>query len=288
LPCPGVVTVHDLAFLRLPHVVSPQRHRYLSQAIAASVQRAAAIIAVSAATRADLLTTWGVPPERVAVVYPAIDPALGPITDGAACAAFRRRVGVSRPYILFLGTLEPRKNLATLIDAFALARERGLRDHELILVGGTDWDRGNYADALRAQIARRKLGDCVRLAGYAAMADRPLWYACATVLAMPSWYEGFGFPVAEAMACGVPVIASNAGSLPEVVGDAGQLCDPADVDAWAAALCRVASDPTCQARARQSASVHAARFTEAALAQGTLGVYDQIVSSNASPQRRAS
>lgn len=277
LPCPGVVTVHDLAFLHRPEVVTPMRRRYLTATLRASVRRAAAIIAVSAATRADIVAAWGVAPARVTVVYPAIDPTLGPITDGAQIAAFRRRVGAMRPYILFIGTLEPRKNLATLIDAFALARDHGLGGHDLTLVGGTDWAGGRHAEALRAQISRRGLRDWVRLTGYVPEGDRALWLGAATALALPSWYEGFGFPAAEALACGIPVIASRAGSLPEVVGDAGLLCDPADVAAWAAALCRVADDAAWRAAALAAAPAHAARFTEAALAQGTLAVYDQAL-----------
>ncbi len=277
LPCPGVVTVHDLAFLHLPQVVAPLRRRYLAAAIRGSVRRAAGIIAVSAATRDDLIAAWGVAPERVTVVYPAIDPTLCPITDVARLAAFRQRVHATRPYILVLGTLEPRKNLATLIDAFALARDQGLHGHDLLLVGGTDWDGGRYAEGLRSQIHRRGLGDGVRLVGYVPAEDRALWYAAAAALAVPSWYEGFGFAAAEALACGTPVIASAAGSLPEVVGDAGVLCDPADVAAWADALRRAADDDAWRARAQASATAHAGRFTEGALARGTLAVYARVL-----------
>ncbi|MBA3824598.1 MAG: glycosyltransferase family 4 protein, partial [Ktedonobacterales bacterium] len=223
------------------------------------------------------LTTWGGAPERVSVVHPAIDPTLGPITDAARIAAFRRRVAATRPYILFIGTLEPRKNLATLIEAFALARDQGLHDHELLLVGSTDWEGGAHVKALRELIRRRGLSEWVRLTGYVPADDRALWYAAATALVLPSWYEGFGFPAAEALACGIPVIASRAGSLPEVVGKAGLLCAPEDVAAWATALRDVAEDATWRARAMASAAKNAARFTEAALAQGTLAVYERVL-----------
>jgi glycosyltransferase involved in cell wall biosynthesis len=277
LPCPGVVTVHDLAFLRYPQVVAPLRRRWLAAAVRASARRAAAVIAVSACTRRDLIELWDIPAERVHVVYPAIDPACRPVTDDAAQAAFAARHGLARPYILFLGTLEPRKNLATLLDAFALARDRGLGGYDLVLAGAQDWQGGGYVAVLREQMRWRGLDDRVYLPGYIADAERNFWYNGASVVVLPSWYEGFGFPAAESLACGVPVIAARAGSLPEVVGTAGWLCDPADVDAWAAALCEVCAMPALRARCQAQAAAYRARFSERAMAQATLAVYDHVL-----------
>ena len=277
LACPGVVTVHDLAFLRFPAVVTPLRRRYLTYAVGGSVRRAAKVIAVSASTRRDIIEQWGIAPDRVQVVYPAIDPAMRPITDTAVLTAFAAEHDLLRPYILFLGTLEPRKNLLTLIEAFALARAHGMRNHQLVLAGAQDWQGGQHADLLRARIQQRGIADWVRLPGYVVDEQRALWYNGATVVVLPSWYEGFGFPAAEALACGVPVIAANAGSLPEVVEPLGMLCDPADVDDWADALCYAAEAGDWRRHCQQGADEYHLRFTESAMAIATLSVYDSVI-----------
>jgi glycosyltransferase involved in cell wall biosynthesis len=275
LPCPGVVTIHDLAFLRFPELVSSPRRRFLTRAVGQSAQRAAAIIAVSASTRQDVMTRWHIAPERVHVVYPAIDAALAPVSDAALLATFAARHDLARPYILFMGTLEPRKNLATLIEAFGLARAHGLR-HTLVLAGAQDWQGGRHTASLRELIHRRHLDDVVFLPGYVADAERSLWYSGATVVVMPSWYEGFGFPAAEALACGVPVIAADAGSLPEVVGTLGRLCPPGDVAAWAGALGEAVADVAWRDRCGVAAAMYRSRLTETAMAQATLAIYRQV------------
>ncbi len=277
LPCPGVVTVHDLAFARFPQVVAPLRRLYLMRAVAASARRAAAVIAVSHATRRDLTDLWGIPPERIHVAYPAIDPACRPIVDTSCLQAFAARHDLVRPYILFLGSLEPRKNLETLIDAAALARDRGWRGVDLVLAGAQDWRGGRYVDTLRWRIQQRGLAGVVRLPGYVAQAERVLWLNGAAAVALPSWYEGFGFPIVEARACGVPVIASNAGSLPEVAGLLATLCAPADVAAWAEALRAHPVSTAHRAACLAEAPAVQARFTEQAMAQATLAVYQRVL-----------
>jgi glycosyltransferase involved in cell wall biosynthesis len=277
LPCPGIVTIHDLAFVRYPAVVTPLRRRYLTHAIRSSARRAVAIIAPSRATRRDLIEMWDIPADRVRVIPPAIAPGLRSLDDPAALAQFAARHHLPRPYILFLGTLEPRKNLATLLDAFALARARGLSQHDLVLAGAQDWQGGAHVAVLRDHIARRGLAECVHLPGYIAEAERVLWLNGATVVVLPSWYEGFGFPIAEALACGVPVIASDAGSLPEVASSQGILCHPADADAWASALLAVADDPSLRAHCRAAADAYRAHFTERALALATFDLYSEII-----------
>lgn len=277
LPCPGIVTIHDLAFLRFPEVVSPLRRRYLTHAIQASAHRAEAIIVPSQSTQRDLLELWNIPAARVRVIPPAIAPTLRPMEDAAALAHFAARHALTRPYILFLGTVEPRKNLPTLLDAFALARERGLTQHDLVLAGAQDWQGGAYVARLREQIAKRRLEKHVHLPGYIAEAERVLWLNGATAVVLPSWYEGFGFPIAEALACGVPVIASNAGSLPEITTPNGILCEPADADAWAHALLRVAEDAPLRRCCRANADAYRLRFTEQAQALATLDLYSETI-----------
>jgi glycosyltransferase involved in cell wall biosynthesis len=277
LPCPGIVTIHDLAFVRFPEVVAPLRRRYLAHAIQASARRAAAISVPSLATQRDLIALWDIPAARIRVIPPAIAPTMRPLHDSAALAQFAARHHLTRPYILFLGTLEPRKNLATLLEAFALASDRGLRQHDLVLAGAQDWQGGAHVALLRDHIARRGLTARVHLPGHIAEAERVLWLNGATAVVLPSFYEGFGFPIAEALACGVPVIASDAGSLPEIASPHGILCDPADTDAWASALLSVADDLPLRARCRAAAAPYRARFTEHALALATLDLYSETI-----------
>jgi glycosyltransferase involved in cell wall biosynthesis len=273
LPCPGVVTVHDLAFLHFPMIVSPLRRAALRQGMRASAIRATVIIAISHCTRQDLITHWGIPPERIHVVYPAIDPSLQRIEDPARLAAFRTAHDLERPYILILGTLEPRKNLPMLIDAVALARQRGWLGCDVILAGALDWQGGRHAQEVRDRIHQRGVGDCLRLVGYVPATERPLWYSGALALAMPSLYEGFGMPVAEALACGTPAVVADAGSLPEIVCDPALRRDPVDVAGWAELLARVEADNTLRDGARADAAAARARFALAPMARGTLAAY---------------
>lgn len=273
LPCAGVVTVHDLAFLRLPRIVSSLRYAALCRAMRASAGRAADIIAISHCTRQDLIRQWSIPPERIHVVFPAIDPSLRRIEDPAMLAAFRQAHDLERPYILILGTLEPRKNLAMLIDAVALARQRGWLGCDVILAGALDWQGGQYARALRDRMHQRGVEDHIRLVGYVPDAERPLWYSGALALAMPSLYEGFGLPVAEALACGTPAIVADAGSLPEIVEDPALRRDPTDVAGWAEMLARVEAEDALRQRARVAAEATRARFAPLQMARGTLAAY---------------
>lgn len=271
--CPTIVTMHDLAFLRFPEVVTPLRRRYLTHILADSARRASLIVAVSESTRRDIIEMWNIPPERIHVVYPAIDPTLRPISDQTDTQDFRQRLSLARPYLLFLGTLEPRKNLETLIDAFALARSQGLTGTDLVLAGSLDWLGGSYVVTLRERIRRLGLSDVVRLPGFVSNTDRALWYGNANAVLMASWYEGFGFPVAEALACGAPVIAANAGSLPEVMGEHGKLCAPNDIDAWAEAMRHAIDAPPSRERQAQIARQTSLRFSEVILARSMMELY---------------
>ena len=265
-PCLGIVTIHDLAFLAHPEAFNAAKRRYLTLMTALSARRATRIIAVSHFTKLEIVRRLRVAPAKVAVVHNAVDPAFAPRPPDEV-ARFRAAHGLPERLILTVGTLEPRKNLTGLLDAFAhLASET---DADLIVVGGQGW---RY-DAALARVATLGLAARVRFVGHVPDDDLPLWYNAATVFVYPSRYEGFGLPPLEALACGTPTIVSAAASLPEVVGEAALLVEPGAADALAATLRRLLAEPALRARLRAAGPPHAAGFTWARAAAATRAVY---------------
>ncbi|MEP7358381.1 MAG: glycosyltransferase family 1 protein [Anaerolineales bacterium] len=261
---PTVVTVYDLSFKLMPHRFRPAQRLYLNALTAHSCRRARRVIAISESTRADLQRHFGLARERIDVAYPGVEPAFRPL-PATEVEAFRARRGLPARFVLYLGTLEPRKNLASLVEAFAALRpaQPGLC---LVLAGARGWW---YQDLLR-QVESLGLAEAVVFPGYVPEAELPLWYNAAAAFAYPSSYEGFGIPVVEALACGRPVVTTTAASLPEAAGEAALLVPPGDAPALAAALER-ALRLTPDELARGPA--HAARFTWAATAAQTAASY---------------
>jgi glycosyltransferase involved in cell wall biosynthesis len=259
---PGLLTVHDLSFMRVPECFVPGFSNYLVGAVSHAVRRAAWIVADSKSTRKDLVDLLGVEAGRVSVLYPGVEPRFRPVTDPVALASVRQRYELPGRYILGLGTLQPRKNLDGLIEGFTrlLAAEgtRGeLEDLHLVLAGEKGWMYESIFDAVRKAGVER----LVRFTGYIAEEDLPALYSLASVFASPSWYEGFGLPVLEAMACGVPVVAADNSSFPEVVGEAGLLVSAADRDAIAYALARAVTDAALRSRLLLAGEEQARKFT---------------------------
>ncbi|MDQ3702112.1 MAG: glycosyltransferase family 4 protein [Chloroflexota bacterium] len=271
---PVVLTIHDLTFVRFPDRFHPLKQRYLARLTRFSARRARRILADSAATKRDVEETFGIPPSKIDVVYPAVDPDFRPFdrtegrTNDRAVEAFRRRKGLPERFILYLGTLEPRKNVDKLVTAYAAAARRGL-PHALVLAGGKGW---NYQAIFQA-VERHGLADRVLFPGYVDRADQPLWYNAAELFVYPSQYEGFGLPALEAMACGVPVVTSNTSSLPEVVGSAGATVDPTDVGALSEMMVAVLSDAGRMATMRLEGRRQAAGFTWRAAAEACVAAY---------------
>ncbi|MBI4498237.1 MAG: glycosyltransferase family 4 protein [Chloroflexi bacterium] len=269
-PCPAVLTIHDLSFLVYPDRLPRARQRYLTLLTRWSAQRARLVLTVSAHTRQDVVRLLGVPEERVRVVYPGVDPALGPARPQAV-AEFRRRRGLPDRFILYLGTLEPRKNLPTLIRAYDRLRRAGC-DHALVLAGGRGW----MDDDIFRLVDDLDLGDRVCFPGYVPEEELALWYSAADLLVYPSVYEGFGLPPLEAMACGTPVIVADRSSLPEVVGDAGITFPPERADALADAIAEALADPARREALRAAGLCRAQQFSWSRTAQGVFAAYREV------------
>ena len=264
----SVITVHDLNFLYYPQFLTAESRRYYNRQIGWAVRRADHILADSHATKADLVTLLNVPPEKITTVHLAADPAFRPLPEEET-----RRIlagyGLRPGYLLFVGTLEPRKNVPGLLQAYHSLLERQVTTAPLVLVGGKGW----LYDEIFQRVAELGLTGQVRFIHDASDADLPGLYNGAGVLAIPSFYEGFGLPALEALSCGTPVVAANRASLPEVVGEAGLLVDPDDPEAIAQALARVLTDEPLRLRLRQLGLAQAARFTWERTARETLAVY---------------
>ncbi len=268
---PQVVTVHDLSFVRFPDTLPPWKARYLRWFTRLSLRRASRVIAVSESTRQDILRWLALPPDRVVTVPNGVDPHFRPLPR-ADVEAWRRRQGLPERFVLYVGTLQPRKNLETLLRAYARWREQApasWRGVPLVLAGATGW----YADTLFRLVDALDLRPWVRFPGYIPAADLVYWYNAATVFVYPSRFEGFGLPVLEAMACGTPVIAAKATSLPEIVGTAGILVPPDDVEGWRQALDKALRDEDMRRILAQAAQERARRFSWERTARETLAVY---------------
>jgi glycosyltransferase involved in cell wall biosynthesis len=270
---PAILTVHDLSFLRVPQFFVPGFCSYLVGAVSRAVGRAAHILADSESTRHDLVELLAVEPERVTVVYPGVEPRFRPIDDARELDRVRARYGLPARFVLGLGTLQPRKNLGGLVEAFGrllvTAGDEDVADLHLVIAGGKGW---MYEETL-ALPERLGLAGRVHFAGFVDDADLPALYNLAAVFAFPSWYEGFGLPVLEAMACGTPVVAADNSSLPEAAGEAGLMVDAADTEALAAALGRLLEDGTLRARLFSAGQARARQFTWERAAAELLSVY---------------
>ena len=254
-PCPTVVTIYDLSFALFPQYFRGFNQAYLRAGTRWSAQHATRLIAISDHTRRDIQRLYDVPLERIDVAYPGVDESLRPI-DPAALDRFRREKNLPIKFLLFLGTLEPRKNLVMLINAFAQFK-RACPDGQLVLAGGVGW----LADEVFAAIEASGVKDSFMLPGFVKTEEKALWLGSATAFVYPSIYEGFGLPPLEAMACGTPVIVSDAASLPEVVGDAGISIGPRDPIGWAQALQRVWNDQPYRIELRERGLRQSKKFT---------------------------
>jgi glycosyltransferase involved in cell wall biosynthesis len=267
---PTVLTVHDMIFKLFPEHLKRLNHWYLNATMPLYCRRADAIIAVSLSSKRDLVAQYGLDREKVTVVYEAASHEFVPASP-SALDEVKRRYGLPDRFLIHVGTIEPRKNLVRLVEALEQLRDAGLTI-PLLVAGVKGW----LYDRFFRRLAQLQVRDAVLFPGYVPAADLPLLYGAATAAVMPSVYEGFGLPVLEAMACGTPVISSNASSLPEVGGDAARYFDPYDVDAMADAIRAVWIDPDLRVTLRQEGLAQAARFSWERAAEETMAVYAGI------------
>jgi glycosyltransferase involved in cell wall biosynthesis len=273
------LTIHDLSFLIYPQFAAPGMVRYLSSAVPRSLRRADAILSDSIATSQDLERLLHIDPARVTLVYPGVAPRFHPLPP-QVIEPVRRRLGLPERFVLFLSTLEPRKNLVRLIEAFAQVLQ--ITDPNLqpavcnlqLVIGGR---RGWLYEEIFAAIERLRLHDRVRILDFVDDKDLPALYNLAWVFAYPSIYEGFGLPALEALACGTPVLTANNSSLPEVVGDAALLVPAEDVAAITNGLAQLAADETLRVRLRLAGPPRARRYSWEQAAQQVLSCYRQVM-----------
>ena len=267
----GVVTMYDLAFLRHPEWSSPKIVGPFSRGVQQYADRADAIVTCSESARRDIVELLGQPPEKVHVVYGAVDDSFRRVGRPEAVDLLARHYDLQQPYLLYLGTIEPRKNIEGMLRAFA--RVAPDVPHTFVLAGGTGWKM----QGLDALLDELKIRDRVRRLGYIETpAHVPVLYAAAAALFFASHYEGFGLPALEAMACGCPVVLSRAASLPEAGGDAAQYVDPNDVEQMAATLLMVLQNDRLRETMSERGIVQARRFTWSGGAARLLDVYRSV------------
>ncbi len=268
-PCPQVISVMDLSFMRHPELFRRGNRLYLSLMTRLACRRADAVLAISEFTAREVVSLLGVPAERVHAVALGVSSRFRPLPPEDV-AHFRQAQGLPERFVLFMGTLEPRKNLVRLVHAFAR-----LQDHELhlVLAGGRGW----FYEQIFAEVERLALQDRVHFPGYVPAETQPLWYNAAEAFAYVSLYEGFGLPVLEALACGVPTLTGDASSLPEAGGDAALLVSVESEAAIAEGLARLLHDRTLRAVLRERGPEHAARFSWARTGRRTIDLYRSIL-----------
>ena len=279
----NVVCIHDAASVRHPEWYSRTYAAYQRRMLPKLARRARLVITVSQFARAEVIEVLGADPDRVEVVRSGVSDAFRP---GADAAAARAAFGLDRPYVLTVGSLIARKNHARLIEAYAALRGRLETSHmqpPLVLAGGFGW---LYEEILAAP-ERAGVAPHVRILGAVPDADLPLLLAGAGLFVYPSLYEGFGLPVLEALACAVPVVASDTTSIPEVLGDAGLYCDPLDSASITRGMADLLLDSALAQRLRAAGPQRAAQFSWERAARETLDVYEHVSEQRARRKRRA-
>jgi glycosyltransferase involved in cell wall biosynthesis len=277
-PCPVVTTIHDLSFEHLPETFKRRSRAQLRLTVRRTARKAALILTLSEFSRRDIIETYAVDPERVIVTPAAAPTHFKPVVDETELEKIRERYGISANYLLSLGSIQPRKNLTRLIEAFQWLRTSRPASQlpQLVIAGKRGW----LDDEVFRAAQRDGLNESVKFIGYVPEEDLPGLYSGAMCFVYPSYFEGFGLPVLEAMQCGAPVIAGNQTSLPEVAGDAALLFDPFDTRALGEAIARVIDHPEYRAELRARGLKQAAEFSWIATARSTLNAYERAAASH--------
>lgn len=272
LPCKSIVTLHDMTFFLYPELHTQAKRLFFPAAIRASAPLADALIAVSENTRQDAIRLLHLPPQKVFTVHHGVTDDFKPINEPGLLENVRHKYGLPSQFILYVGLVEPRKNLPLLLRSFKKATDEGIQA-SLVVAGSFGW----MVDAVFEQIRALGLETKVLFTGYIPRQDLPMIYNLADLLVYPTLYEGFGLPVLEAMACGLPVVATEVSSIPEVIGEAGVLVPPTDEDALAQAILSVWRDSDLRRRLSEQGRERALTFTWQRTAQETAWIYHQVL-----------
>lgn len=273
-PCPVVVSIHDLSFEHLPYTFRRRSRTQLRLTVRHSARRAAKILTLSEHTRRDVIDTYGIEPSRITAIPLAAPAHFYPVEDYRELQRVRHNYGIDGPYILSVGSIQPRKNLARLVKAYASLRGKYAQTElpKLVLAGKCAW---LYDETLRA-LEQTGVTKSVILTGYVPETDLPALYSGALCFVYPSYFEGFGLPPLEAMKCGAPVIVGNKTSLPEVVGDAALTVDPFDTSSIAAAIESLINDSVLRRELSVKGRKRAELFDWRETARQTLRIYEQV------------
>lgn len=269
--CAGVVTLHDLAFLRFPNVLTRSKRLYHRTFTVRSLRRATMIIAVSESTRQDAVELVGIPAKHIQTVYTCINERFSNVSKGEEAQSLRQKYGLTEGFLLYLGTLEPRKNIPTLIEAYARLRQTYNTQEKLVIAGGKGW----LYDTIFEKVQALGLESEVVFPGFIPDEEQATWYAAAAAFVYPSLYEGFGLPVAEALACGTPTVTTTVSSLPEAGVGLALTVEPHDIMAMADALHMALTDVALREKCQAMAPTIAERFSAHNMVQQTLRVYEQ-------------
>ena len=280
-----VVTIHDLIPLILPAYRGSALVRLYTRLVAAGARRAAAIITDSHSSQNDVLQLLGVSPEVVYVIYLGVDSTYQPVTDERELERVRSKHGLPETYILYLGGFDQRKNLITLLAAYASLDGQSVAGVPLVIAGRLPAGNSQFFPDPRAMVETQGLEGRVLFAGWVPEEDKPALYSGATLFLFPSLYEGFGLPVLEAMSCGTAVVASNAASLPEIAGDAAVLVDPQDPEALAAAIADLLTDVSRRKELARRGRERAQLFSWNNTVAQTVEVYESVAARHGPPTR---
>jgi glycosyltransferase involved in cell wall biosynthesis len=272
LKCKTVTTIPDIAYEHVPQFFPARQRAWLTLLVRESAKRADHIITVSEYSKRDLVDTYGVSHEKITVTYEGAGEEFLPLDREKAKEDLARKYGINGEFILYLGRLQARKNLARLVESYAKVRKSGLR-HKLVLAGKPD----SLFQPVLSRIRELKLENDVVMPGYVQAEDVPTFFNAAEVFVYISYYEGFGLPIMEAMACGTPVITSRGSSLEEVAGDGALLVDPMDEASIAEALTGVLSDANLRHRLGQAGLARSRQFNFKNAAEQTIGVYERVM-----------
>jgi glycosyltransferase involved in cell wall biosynthesis len=271
LKCKTVTTIPDIAYEHFPEAFPRRQRAWLKRLVRDSANRADHIITVSEYSKRDIVQTYGIPEDKITVTYEGAGQEFRPGDKGKAKEELGRKYGITGNFVLYLGRLQARKNLTRVVEAFAKVRRAGLPS-KLVLAGKQD----SLFEPVLARIRELQMENDVLLPGFLPAEDVPLFYNAAEVFIYPSLYEGFGLPVVEAMACGVPVITSQGSSLEEVAGDAALLVDPLSDSSIASAMQRVLEDSALRLRLREAGLSRSKLFDFQKTARQTMHVYERL------------